>query len=271
MVGARILSGAGEVNILSDGPLSTTIKFDKEEVNQKIKAIRDEVNKTAREHIKQQLEAAAHETGQSIANRSVKEKGGGGATMFGGRRSSASTMIGNSLGYHFKHATKDRYALGAGSYDHDEGLNTIDRKSSIRGDPTGIRASGMKKSDPSLTAIYEESAGPFEVTGVISNAKNTDYVKPGETNSKWKRRSIEKYRGAAFYAMKGYGSKIERKGKAPPKVMRKGWQGLNTIARYEKNFRRNLNATAEMLKRKIENIKIPESGSPGRQTSLGEF
>jgi hypothetical protein len=260
-------SGAGEVNIISDGPLNTTIKFDKDEVNQKMKAIRDEVNKTAREHIKQQLAAAAHQTGQNISNKSVKEKGGR-AIGFGGRKSAAPIMIGNSLGYHFKHATKDRYQLGAGSYDHDEGLNFIDRKSSIRGDPTGIRASGMKKSDPSLTAIYEESSGPFEVTGIISDAKNTDYVKPGETNVKWKRKSIEKYRGAAFYAMKGYGANRQRQGKRPPKVMRKGWRGLNTIAKYEKNFRARLNGTAEMLKRKIENIKIPESG---RQTTLGEF
>ena len=267
MVGTRILSGAGEVNILSDGPLSTTIKFDKEEVNQKIKAIRDEVNKTAREHIKQQLARAAHETGNDIANKSVRERAGKSFLFGGGSKSSAATMVGNSLGYHFKHATKDRYQLGAGSYDRDEGLNTINRKSSIRGDPTGIRAKGMKKSDPSLTAIYDRTSGPFEVTGIISNAKDTGFVRPGELNAKWKERSIADNEGAAFYAMKGYGKNLKRKEKPAPKVMRKGWKGLNSIKNYERNFRRNLNGTAEMLKRKIENIKIPESG----QTKLGEF
>ena len=52
--------------------------------------------------------------------------------------------------------------------------------------------------------------------------------------------------------MKGYGANRQRQGKRPPKVMRKGWRGLNTIAKYEKNFRARLNGTAEMLKRKIE-------------------
>ena len=266
MGSARIMGGAGEVNIISDGPLSTTIKFDKGEVNQKIEAIRDEVNRTAREHIKQQLEAAAHQTGQSVANQSVRESAKK-SFIFGSSKSAAPTMIGNSLGYHFKHATKDRYQLGAGSYDHDEGLNTINRKSSIRGDPTGIRATNMKKSDPSLTAIYENHAGPFEVTGIISNAKNTGFVRPGELNAKWKERSIAQNQGAAFYAIKGYGKNLKRTEKDAPKVMRKGWRGLNTIKNYERNFRANLNGTAEMLKRKIENIKIPESG----QTTLGEF
>tara|TARA_R100000152_G_scaffold20596_1_gene14794 strand:+ start:259 stop:1050 length:792 start_codon:yes stop_codon:yes gene_type:complete len=263
------MGGAGEVSILSDGPLSTTIKFDKEEVNQKIKAIRDEVNRTAREHIKQQLAAAAHKTGNDIANQSVRERAGRSRLFGGGSKSSAAVMVGNSLGYHFKHATKDRYQLGAGSYDRDEGLNMVERKSSMRGDPTGIRAKGMKKSDPSLTAIYERTSGPFEVTGIISDAKDTGFVRPGELNAKWKQKNILDWRGAAFYAMKGYGKNQKRKDKSPPKVMRKGWKGLNSISRYERNFRNNLNGTAEMLKRKIENITIPESG--GRQTTLGEF
>ena len=111
----------------------------------------------------------------------------------------------------------------------------------------------MKKRDPSLTQIYEENQPRFEALGIISNSKY------GKTSDK----------GFVFHAMKGYGKNIpmaERRNK-PPKVTRRGWRGLKTMALYQRNYRDNLNNTKAFVQQ-LEQIKIR---GRGRQTTLGEF
>tara|TARA_R110002020_G_C16072964_1_gene756400 strand:+ start:51 stop:854 length:804 start_codon:yes stop_codon:yes gene_type:complete len=265
----KIEMGSGKATVSGDNS-SFTISFDKTEVNTKIKGIKDEANRLSREYIKEQLKKSAHETAKNIRTISVKETlGASASSVIGVGGGSAPQKIANSLGYNFRFAVKDRIEYTAGSYDTDEGLDITTRKSPHRQPPTGIRATSMKKSDPSLTQIYENTQGPFEVTGIITTPKQRGgYVSATKSSSTWKKK--QENANAVFYSMKGYGAKQKRAGKAPPKIQRKGFRGVRAMARYERTFMNNMNTNSEQLKRKLENIDF-DNNITGRQTSLGDF
>ena len=261
----KISLGSG-VSTVEGNNFGFDIKFDKNELNKKTERLAEEANFLTRQHIKDSLKGAATQTAKNIRGRSVKsnkrstikvlKKGVGGAPV----------KIADSLGYNFRSASKKHVAYVAGSYDTDEGLNFMTKFSPIRGTPTGVRASKMKKRDPSLTQIYDRTTGAFEVTGIISNPEQTGgLVRDGETAA-WKRKQ-ETANRPVFYAMKGYGAGLKRKGKPAPKVMRGGFRGLNTLPMYERIYRARIADTQE-LQRKLEAIT---ERSMSRQTTLGEF
>ncbi len=263
MVGIDLGSGFTTVGDSTD-TASFSIKFDKQDVNRKIKGIKDEANRITREYIKEQLKKSAHETARNVRAASVKEKLGRLSRGLGS--SSAPMKIANSLGYGFRFATQDRIEYTAGSYDSDEGLDISTRKSSLRQPPTGIRASTMKKEGPSLTEIYENTQGPFEVTGIITTPKQKGGYVSGEImGAEWKTK--QESDNEVYYSMKGYGRDIERRGKAPPKIQRKGFRGVRAMAKYERKFRDNLNNNAQSLDRKLRDINF----TGRKQTTLGDF
>jgi len=267
MVNIDLGSGYTTVGDSTDNT-SFSIKFDKQDVNRKIKGIKDEANRLTREYIKEQLKKSAHETARNVGSVSVKEKLGASAkgVILGGGANTAALKIANSLGYGFRFATKDRIEYTAGSYDSDEGLDMTTRKSTLRQPPTGIRASSMNKEDPSLTEIYENTQGPFEVTGIITTPKQRGgYVSASLSGPEWKKK--QERSNEVYYSMKGYGKDSGRKGKSPPKIQRKGFRGVRAMAKYERQFRNNLNNNAEILARKLRDINFT-----GReQTTLGDF
>ena len=260
----KISLGSG-VSTVEGNNFGFDIKFDKNELNKKTERLAEEANFLTRQHIKESLKRAATETAKNIRGRSVKSNTSSRLIRKKGV-GSAPVKIADSLGYNFRSASKKHVAYVAGSYDSDEGLNFMTKFSPIRGTPTGIRASKMKKRDPSLTQIYDRTTGAFEVTGIISNPEKTGgLVRDGEMAA-WKRKQ-ETANRPVFYSMKGYGAGLKRKGKPAPKVMRGGYRGLNTLSMYERIYRARIADTQE-LQRKLEAIT---ERSMSRQTTLGEF
>jgi len=267
---AKIATGSTWTTVKGDNS-SFSFSLDKNVFEREIEEIRDQVNKLHREFLKEQLKKAAQETANKIRNRTVKERGnrrksGALAAVMGG--GTAPVQIANSLGFNFNYATKSEIKYTAGSYDSDEGLDTNTRFSSHRGMPTGIRASNMRKRDPSLTEIYDATVGRFEQLGIISRGTDKSGDIGGGKSAEWKRK-VESEGGNIFYALKGYGQGVkmgERKNKGP-KVKREGWKGLNAIKTMERTFRNNLNNQGSILARRLENIKSRATV----QTTLGDF
>lgn len=271
----RIIQMATGQTTISGNDSEFSLSFDKQEVNRGMHGIAKVANEKSREFIKNALKQAANKTDNEISGRTVKEKlGASGGTLqltAGGSGNSAPELIGRSLGYGFRFALKDRIEYVAGSYDKDENLDPVTRKSTLRQPPTGVRGSSMKKDDISLTQIYEESQGPFEVTGVISNPSETGgFVKEGVTGAKWKKK--QESLGKVFYAMKGYNAGMERrKGQPAPKIQRRGFKGLGAIKKFQLNVINHLNNRQQELKRDIEQMTPTEVKASRRQATLGEF
>lgn len=267
----RIDIGTGVTTITGDNT-SFSLSFNKEEANLGIHGIAKVVNRKSREFIKECLKKGANDADRIITGKSVKEnlKFQSMSQPTGkGTGNSAPELIGSSLGYGFRFALKDRIEYVAGSYDRDENLDPVTRKSTLRQPPTGVRASSMNKNDISLTQIYENTQGPFQVTGVISNPSETGgFVKDGVVGAEWKKK--QERMGKVLYAMKGYGAGMKRKGKPAPKIQRRGFKGLKTMAVYERAVRKHLNDTREF----VNNVGLTTEGEvtkEGRQATLREF
>ena len=269
----RILQMATGQTTISGKDTEFSLSFDKSEVNAGIHGIAKVANKKSREFIKNALKQSAQKTDNAISGRTVKENLGASARLqitSKGSGNSAPEIIGRSLGYGFRFALKDRIEYVAGSYDKDENLDPTTRKSTLRQPPTGVRASGMKKNDISLTQIYENTQGPFQVTGVISDPSETGgFVKDGVVGAEWKKK--QERMGKVFYAMKGYGAGMKRRGKPAPKIQRRGFKGLRSIATFQLEVMNHLNNRQSELKRDIEQMTSAEVESSGRQATLGEF
>ena len=268
----RIVQMATGQTTITGNDTEFSLSFNKEEVNRGIHGIAQTANKKSREFIKKCLKKGADETDNIVSGRTVKEKlgaSGGFQITKRGTGGSAPELIGRSLGYGFRFALKDRIEYVAGSYDRDENLDPATRKSTLRQPPSGVRSSTMTKNDISLTQIYEETQGPFEVTGVISNPSETGgFVKAGVSGANWKKK--QERMGKVLYAMKGYGAGMKRRGKPAPKIQRRGFKGLNTISIFNRRVREHLNNN-ESLDRDIEQMTSREVMSSRRQATLGEF
>tara|TARA_R100001510_G_C7653770_1_gene212182 strand:+ start:427 stop:1230 length:804 start_codon:yes stop_codon:yes gene_type:complete len=252
-----------------------SISFNKEEVNKGMHGIAQTANKKSREFIKKCLKRAADDTDARISGETVKERLGAAMSPMSrgnprrGSGGSAPELIGRSLGYGFRFALKDRIEYIAGSYDKDENLDPVTRKSTLRQPPSGIRASSMTKSDISLTQIYENTQGPFEVTGVISDPSGTGgFVTDGVTGADWKKK--QERMGKVLYAMKGYGAGMKRRGKPAPKIQRRGFRGLRSIAHFQREVINQLNSKQPELQREIEQMRENEVRESG-QMGLEEF
>jgi len=266
----KILTGSTWTTVEGDNS-TFSFKLDKDIFRKEVEEIREQVNTLHRQFLKEQLKKAAQKTANRIRNRTVKERGNRGKTgplsaiMGGG---TAPMKIANSLGFNFNYATKSEIKYTAGSYDVDEGLDLSTRFANHRGFPTGVRATNMRKNDPSLTAIYDNTVGRFQQLGIIGGGGDGSGSIGGGKTAKWKR-DIETAGGNIFYALKGYGSGVQmsqRKRKGP-KVYREGWKGLNAIATMERTFRQNLNNEGSILARRLEKIKSTKTV----QTTLGDF
>ena len=269
----RIVQMATGQTTISGKDTEFSLSFDKSEVNRGIHGITKVANKKSREFIKNALKKSAQKTDNAISGRTVKENLGGSRGLQVTKRGtggSAPELIGRSLGYGFRFALKDRIEYVAGSYDKDENLDPATRKSTLRQPPSGIRGSSMTKKDISLTQIYEETQGPFEVTGVISNPSETGgFVKAGVSGANWKKK--QERMGKVLYAMKGYGAGMKRRGKPAPKIQRRGFKGLGAIRTFQLEVINHLNNRQSELKRDIEQMTSAEVKSSRRQATLEEF
>ncbi len=271
----RIVQMATGQTTITGNDTEFSISFNKEEVNAGIHGIAQTANKKSREFIKKCLKRAADDTDARISGETVKEKLGASMSPMSrgnprrGSGGSAPELIGRSLGYGFRFALKDRIEYIAGSYDKDENLDPVTRKSTLRQPPTGVRASSMNKNDISLTQIYENTQGPFEVTGVISNPSGTGgFVTDGVSGADWKKK--QERMGKVLYAMKGYGAGMKRTGKPAPKIQRRGFRGLRSIAHFQREVINQLNSKQPELQREIEQMKASEVMKSG-QMQLEEF
>ena len=271
----RIVQMATGQTTITGNDTEFSLSFDKEEVNKGIHGIAQTVNKKSREFIKKCLKRAADDTDARISGETVKERLGASMSPMSrgnprrGSGGSAPELIGRSLGYGFRFALKDRIEYVAGSYDRDENLDPATRKSTLRQPPSGIRASSMTKSDISLTQIYEETQGPFEVTGVISDPSGSGgFVTDGVTGADWKKK--QERMGKILYAMKGYGAGMKRRGKPAPKIQRRGFRGLRSIAHFQREVINQLNNKQQDLQREIEQMKESEVMKSG-QMGLEDF
>ena len=267
---ARTLVGSTSTTIKGDNS-SFTFKLDKTEFRNNVEEIREEVNTLHRKFIKEQLKTAAIQTANRVRGKTVKERGNRqkagplGALMGGG---TAPEQIANSLGFNFNYATKNEIAYTAGSYDRDEGLDSMTRFSSHRGIPTGIRARKMKKRDPSLVEIYDVTRAGFEQLGIISGGGDGSGDIGGGKTAEWKRKAESRGQNI-FYALKGYGlgKQMSQRKNMGPKIRREGWQGVNAIGTMERLFRNNLNKNGSMLVQQLQAIKTRGMG----QTTLEDF
>ena len=271
----RIVQMATGQTTITGNDTEFSLSFDKAEVNAGIHGIAQTANKKSREFIKKCLKRAADDTDARISGETVKERLGASMSPMSrgnprrGSGNSAPELIGRSLGYGFRFALKDRIEYIAGSYDKDENLDSVTRKSTLRQPPSGIRASSMTKSDISLTQIYENTQGPFEVTGVISNPSGTGgFVTDGVSGADWKKK--QERMGKVLYAMKGYGAGMKRRGKPAPKIQRRGFRGLRSIAHFEREVINQLNNKQPELQREIEQMRASEVRESG-QMGLEEF
>lgn len=271
----RIVQMATGQTTITGNDSEFSLSFDKEEVNKGIHGIAQTANKKSREFIKKCLKRAADDTDARISGETVKERLGASMSPMSrgnprrGSGGSAPELIGRSLGYGFRFALKDRIEYVAGSYDRDENLDPATRKSTLRQPPSGIRARSMTKSDISLTQIYENTQGPFEVTGVISDPSGTGgFVTDGVTGADWKKK--QERMGKVLYAMKGYGAGMKRRGKPAPKIQRRGFRGLRSIAHFQREVINQLNNKQQDLQREIEQMRESEVMKSG-QMGLEDF
>ncbi len=164
--------------------------------------------------------------------------------------------IAASLGYALHFHNQHQIGFKAGSYD----------RSDSKLQPTGVRGSRQKSSDPSLTEMYERQQSPFRMKGFIgkgssSRSKLRGYVSPGIT-SEWKRH--DEMTGSVLASEKGYGKGMTKLGKSPPMITHPGWDEARAMGIYHRNTGTNLRMKEGELKLRLD--RIIENNGAGQMT-----
>ena len=226
------------------------IRFDAAKLTEEYRAA---VNNVMRKHIKDSIEDAIEKVKGKLHYRRRRAYG-----------RPVGEVIGESLNYGLVRGNQHQSDYIVGSYDKDE---------SPPNQPTGIRSMGMKKTDPSLTEIYGPTTSPFLMKGFIGagspDTSMSSFVREGE-RAEWKSRADTA--GKLFISEKGYGKGIGRTGKGIPTVLRRGWTGLETIPKLNRqvilNIQKNESVIQDLENIDVEKYKHFQEQTAGTQTTL---
>ena len=227
--------------------------FDKTKLTKKIKKeILPQANFYIKQHIKDSIVKGITKTRREIM--AVKTKN---------PNTIAPSVIAASLqAFALPHINQHiRYKVGSYSnFDHKD-------------KPTGAKGSRMKRTDKSLTELYENGMSKFRQEGTIgagSGKNNKGHVSNNRNGSaNWK--TIQENNNKIVVSEKGYGLGVayvgkNKSGRGVPMIWHPGYEKLNTMKRLDSNIKTNLNNTNQLIKA-LNNLKVRKDNQNNQETS----